>query len=1250
MRRVLGFVLALGAAAAAARAQTVTIRPAGDLSALVGMPLDVPVVADWTARADKLGSFALTLRWNPAVLRYEGGTPGTFGQITTNSDSAPQGVLKLSGANPNGVNGMITLGVGRFTPLDTTGTTLQLQVSELYATAPTFADLIGAAAPQSALYCAARGLWGDPDVDGTIGSRDALLALSNAVGLDVSAFPEIGLADVDTSGTADARDALVILSYAVGMDVSGFRIQKLALGSCGSEVQTNYAIQPGPDTLVVGQDLHLDLQATSTLGAVRTLSDVFWHSSNNAVMAVTQDGRAIAVGAGAATLVGKSGSRDSAVVTMTVVVRRSHHVVDAAAISAASRIGSAALPFASLDEASRSTSEGDTVIVRPGHYADAAFFAQGVVILGQSGGGGVVLSTGANGAISFGNGRRAEVHNVAIDNSYTGVAAFGLDTLIVDSLTYTAAAGSCVSEAVGSSDIRQLIVRHSTLTGDGPNGCTTGIDAFGVVQDLTVDGVVFSDLGNDAIFASLADSVTVRASVFHDIGSSAVDVTAGPCCATRLPAPTSVALVFDGSRVTAMGYSPIYATALRSAVLSRSLLDGTTSGSQVLALSGPIFTPAGYARLTADTVVGFANGIGGNDWLDAYSLDSVVVDSVVASGNSGSFSGVTSVRATRSRIAVAGSGTGITVDPTTAGGSLVVDSVTITGDPACPQCGDGIYSERLPVVVSHFTGTGLNFALQFYDSAVTVTHSTIDNSYEGLYTNVGCCGGPVSIATVRGLTTTNTQYPVEIHEMTLIGDSLNLSAGNTGVYTNGAGADTLRASTIADFQYAADLVADTAYAGGNTILRPTTDGVRVEGFGNPFDLTVASGNTVTCDAAGAQNADGIYAQAGNTVISGNNVTGCATAVAVGNFSGSPYSADVRSNTIIAPAQANDAAIHVTPGLTPNIVGNQITGGGHWGAIWLDGYVFQEFPRARVDSNTIQNVSDRAIYVTYADTLIARGNLIEDVTATGATPALGISLYGDVGEDTLIHNTIRRVHGRGVEFISSSANVVADSNAISHADSAAVFVNGLGTLSMTGNNIQNNHQFGLYNPNNTGATFALHGNAFVHDSAYAIYSPTDAVNAQGNWWGDPAGANTGIADSVAGNVDFSNPLTTDPTPLLPALAPPVRLIAARPAASLASVPQRTYVAPVRASRPVAGPAPVSGRQLQLADRMTAASGGTSPVAKALAPRAERLRARAQLDAQHAQQRVARAAAQRERQRQIEAARAARLAAQKGRAGQ
>src|ERR1041385_4992834 len=119
----------------ASRAQTITVNTAGDMSSLVGMPFDVPIVADWTGRPDRLGSFSLTLRWDPAVLRFDGGTSGSFGSIQANTDSAAQGVLKIAGANPAGVVGTMTLGIGRFTPLTAATTAVALDVSALFCRA-----------------------------------------------------------------------------------------------------------------------------------------------------------------------------------------------------------------------------------------------------------------------------------------------------------------------------------------------------------------------------------------------------------------------------------------------------------------------------------------------------------------------------------------------------------------------------------------------------------------------------------------------------------------------------------------------------------------------------------------------------------------------------------------------------------------------------------------------------------------------------------------------------------------------------------------------------------------------------------------------------------------------------------------------------------------------------------------------------------------------------------------------------------
>jgi hypothetical protein len=419
----LAFVLvAITLGAAVLPAQTVPVRLGGGLSSFTGVPFDVPIEVDWSARADRLGSFTTALRWNPAVLRLDRIGPGAFSAITVNADSALQGVLKVAGANPNGAAGPITVGVARFVPLATTGTTILLDVRELAAAGPSFANALTDAAPQNGLYCPARGYWGDPDGDRSAGSRDALLALSAAVGLDVSTFPEIGLADVDGSAAIEARDALIILSHAVGLDVSTFRIMRIAVGACGSDAVVAYAVAPDTATVAVNQSFALQLRATAG-GASRTMPDVFWRSSNPSVVLVLQDGQAVAVGPGTATLIGKSGLRDSAVATLTVVARRPTHIVDAAAVVNAIRLGNSQYPFAGVEEASFEARDGDTISLRPGRYLEEALFFRSVTVRGAAPGVRILGRGLSSTALSFYGAGASQVVNVAFDSSDAGIWA-----------------------------------------------------------------------------------------------------------------------------------------------------------------------------------------------------------------------------------------------------------------------------------------------------------------------------------------------------------------------------------------------------------------------------------------------------------------------------------------------------------------------------------------------------------------------------------------------------------------------------------------------------------------------------------------------------------------------------------------------------------------------------------------------------------------------------------------------------------
>ena len=66
--------------------------------------------------------------------------------------------------------------------------------------------------------CHATTVWGDVDGSETVDSRDALIALSSAVGLPVNGF-NLALADVDEDGLTTSRDALLMLSWSIGLPI-----------------------------------------------------------------------------------------------------------------------------------------------------------------------------------------------------------------------------------------------------------------------------------------------------------------------------------------------------------------------------------------------------------------------------------------------------------------------------------------------------------------------------------------------------------------------------------------------------------------------------------------------------------------------------------------------------------------------------------------------------------------------------------------------------------------------------------------------------------------------------------------------------------------------------------------------------------------------------------------------------------------------------------------------------------------------
>lgn len=1146
----------------AARAQTINIQPAGDLSSLVGMPFDVPIVTDWTGRPDKLGSFAVTLRWDPAILRYESGAPGSFGTIQVNNDSAAQGVLKIAGANPAGATGLITLGVGRFTPLSAVTTVMTLELGDIYSAAPDFASLAGTTLAQNGLFCPARGRWGDPDLDGAVGSRDALIALSEAVGLDVSAFPEHGLSDVDADAAVKARDALIILSNAVGIDVSQFRVLRIAVGSCGNEVTTTYAVTPSGEVLVANgggaQQLHFELRATSG-GAVRTLPDVFWRSSDPNVLAVMPDGRGIPVGPGSVVITGKSGQRDSALAVMTVVSRRTQHYVDALAVSAVNRFGTLNYPFASLVEASAIASEGDTIIVQPGRYAEPAVFGVGVVILGQSGGSGVILAGDADAygaGIAFTGGSRAEVHNVSADRIGIAVAGIGVDTLVVDSLRYQEGAGFCGDYAVATTEIWRLEVRRSDLRGGGSaTGCAGAIGASGATRTILVQDVIATDFGGGGVFASMVDSLVVRNSQINDNNGWGIDAGAFAFGGSvEVPVPTSTALVVDDTRLLRNSTGGMRGSDLRGGRLLHSTIESVETDG--LYLQGTPDSTDRF-RVLSDTVRGKENY-----WLTAYDVDSLFIDSTtVLDTQDGYTFGFRTAKLTNSLFDNVQSGTALYFDGGSLGGALVTN-VTVRGVASCPRCATGLVFYQVPSSVDGLTAVNLSHAVEQYYAAGTVAHSTITDADAGVYgyDNSGAASRSIVLATTMSNVTTG----IDNTQGSVVADSLDLTSGITGVRTSGSlfspsGVDTVRNSTIRNFDTGVQISDSTAVIIGNTFINSTSYHLRTEGNGTAADSAIVLSNTFSCSPPNLS-VIGYYGYGMSYRVTGNAFSGCGQGV---NLSSTTFgSASVRNNVFMMPPNSTSPAVFIPSPIRAEVVGNDIQGGGYGGAVYIYGYNFQPSPYARVDSNTIHQVAQRGIQFEYTDTIFARGNVIDTVGSSAfSNGAAGILIVGATnGVARLADNKIRHVAGQGILVDQAgSALIVVDSNAVSAIDSAAVRIT-TGQVSMTGNNIRNNLRNGVEFSTSGGAN-DLHGNALQGNGLYAVANLIDAnVNADGNWWGAPTGPNTPGADSTSGPVGDATPLAS--APAVPSLTAtlPMRTVALRPTIGTSPLSAARYVAP------------------------------------------------------------------------------------------
>ena len=1231
-------ILTLAAALAplAARAQTITAAPGGSITSLVGMPFDVPFYVDMTARPEKVGSFAARIQWNPAVLQFDGGSDGTFGAVSVNEDSLTAGVARVAGANPAGAGGLVTLGILHFTPLLAQADTLRFALPELYA-AGTFAALTPVTT-RDGYFCPARGMFGDIDKDGAINSRDALIALSNAVGLDVSAF-DISLGDVDASGATNARDALIILSYAVGLPVPGFEVGRLAGGACASSLPLVMAIVPGTVDLLVGQTAALEARAADSSGVLQTVTNVIWRSGNPAVLAVAPDGSALAHDTGTVVVTAVRTALDSAQATVHIVPRRTRHIVDALATGARNQLGSAAFPFAQINQGIGFAQSGDTVEVRAGRYVEAVSLDRAAVLVGDTLPDGTrPLITGGSafaGIELVGLGPRI-VRDLAIDGFEAGVDMEGPSPVLLHGLRATNVYyGAGSGTPFGSLRLESSRFVGLGQTGESYEGSYSGLYFETLLDTLVLQDVDIGDFGGDGAYAPLVDSLALLRTRIHDVAGFGIlggpnASGGGPChgeecgaprraaARVQLPPAASLALVMDSSEILRAGSTAVYLDGIRSAALSHSIVADNGWGVETYGLTG------GWVRFTEDSIV--QPPAESDYWLDAEYLDSLVMDSVSARSYYGGIYAwvVPAVSLSNSQftaysqqvLSVSGVSTGL----------LTLDNVIVSGDSSCDACLDGLDVSGPQVVADRVSLTNLNDAIDAYQiPGLTVTNSSFQHVYTGIRW-YGYDVDPASQLVVKHTTFLGFYDAIEAENGGLqVDSSAFLNGTDQGISFYGSRRARVLGSTFASVPsaiylepYTADTVRFDTLA-GNTVADLSEEGIYVDGDDQVHVAML--GNSVTCNAAGGAEGYALDLEFADGVVAGNRASGCADGVYVYDDVGSNPRADsVIGNLVLKPGAA-DAGIYVEGSIKSTIahdtVSSDTAGQAGSGDIWVSGYGYQPGATTAIDSNWVTGGTMRGIYVEDVDTALVRWNTVQGVKGAGIVPTSGFTLLVQV-----YGNTVRGIFGDGMDLYNQgyspdTALILVDSNLVASVTASGMILEG-GAFVVLHNTVTGSGANGVA-ANGVDERSVVDSNNIV-GNAFGMTS-AGTVTAQYDWWGRSQGpkcaygcdtTTTPAGDSVSYvGVSWQPPATSEWL-TAPSPAAPVRVAARAPAS----------VRTVRAPAPRGLDAPVAKR-LRAAQAVRAAPAAVARAARpgeagAAAPRPAPAHAPAWL--QRAQQRT------------------------------
>jgi len=1044
--------LTLSGMLGSAAAQSIPVTAGADASSLVGVTFDLPIDIDMSARSELLGSFALSMRWNPTVLELVGGQEGDFGSVTVNQDSLPFGVLLASGVKPSGVGGHITVLVGRFRPLVADTTTLEIGVTELFA-AGTFADLSADAVPTSQPYCPALGRYGDLDGDGAANSRDALIALSASVGLDVSAF-NVTMGDVDANGSTEARDALIILSYAVGLDVSAFRFFTIAPGACAVGTPPSLVLDPGDVSVAVGQSVDFQALGTdSTTGQRKAVTNVFWSSSDETVVAVGPEGRAVAVAPGSAIISARQSGGDSATATVTVSSSRHLFWVDALAAGARNELGDSTLPFSTIQGAVDVARNGDTVRVRPGRYDESVNVGTSVVIEGDTSMGGLrplIAPMQGEGSVGFyiDGPSRVELRNLRTDTLVGGVFVSRADTVVVDNVEFRIR--QYASASINADTVGALYVHRSRLFGPAvANYYNDGI-YVGRAGLVSIDSTVIADFGYHGVFLEGVDSLDLRDNQIRHNAGWGVWVCSS-CYTTDSTAGVDAVLMRN--RIEDNEGGQVWINLVRSGRFAHNVLSAGGNYYGALELHGH----------TASVIASVADSfdVEGGSWLYLANFDSLLVDSAIVAqrgsygyvyaGRSATFQNSSFLQLDYYGIEASGYPDTMLVR---------LQNVAFAGPDSsvCSQCADGVYADNVHVIADGVTATNLSAAFYVSYSALDLSNSTFDRAY---YVVDSYCGSvalngvsatngqygvyqdactPADSATVAnsqfqyfysgvtvydgaamvtGSTFRDIDYPVyaSCADVALSGDTLSNGYYGVQAYGCSAAADSLTADNlwIEQFQsygiYGSTLTASITNSvitnsptgiylsygpnlvTDNTVSEFTGYGIYLYSVGN--GSTVTERNNVTCTLpSGSTDGVVVYGGATDTMAVRDNVLNdCGTALYMSGAVG-----EVRGNTVTIPASlrgTSNSGISARADTSLVVVGNTVTGPARYGSIYAN-----NSDRARVDSNTVNGAIEAGIYTYYTDSLWVRDNLVlgqDTSTCCVSEPSGGIVVsYGSTG--------------------------------------------------------------------------------------------------------------------------------------------------------------------------------------------------------------------------------------------------------------